>query len=302
MTERELRATHSGNLKIGSTSISCAVLNDGRRVLVERSMATALGKKGGGAYWEKKKRGETGILPPEYISAKNLQPYISEELRQKFENPISYIDKQNRLKNGLEATILSDICHVWIAARDAGALTELQKETAKRAYMLMRGFATVGITALVDEATGFQEVRDRQALQEILERYISGHLLDWAKKFPDEFYRELFRLKNWQWKGMSVNRPIYVGKLTNDIVYSRLAPGVLCELRRKTPRDEKGFTKHRYHQWLTDDVGNPALANHLHAVIALMKASSTWQGFIRALQRAFPKLGETPELPLDDVE
>ena len=123
--------------------ISRAVLDNGTRVLVERSMANALGKKGGGAYREKKKSGEKSALLPEYISLKNLQPYISEELQHEFDNPIAYIDKQNRIRTGVEATILSDICDVWIAAKEKGALTSKQEETARRAYILGVSHMTV---------------------------------------------------------------------------------------------------------------------------------------------------------------
>ena len=79
--------------------------------------------------------------------------------------------------------------------------------------MLTRGLAHIGIIALVDEATGYQEVRDKLALQAILDAYLRKELAAWAKRFPDEFYREMFRLKGWQWQGMSVNRPQIVGTL-----------------------------------------------------------------------------------------
>jgi len=164
------------------------------------------------------------------------------------------------------------------------------------------GLAHVGIIALVDEATGYQEVRDRLALQKILERYISKELLPWTKRFPDEFYEQLFKLRSWQYSGMSIKRPSYVGKLTNDLIYQRLAPGVLEVLRKVTPRDYKGRTKHRFHQHLTADVGNPELDKHLHAVIALMKATTTWKVFYRLIQRAFPKVSATLILPGIDEE
>jgi hypothetical protein len=97
-----------------------------------------------------------------------------------------------------------------------------------RADMLMRGLAHVGIIALVDEATGYQEVRDRRALEAILDRFLRKELAAWARRFPDEFYQQIFRLKEWAWKGMAVNRPSVVGKYTNDLVYERLAPNILA--------------------------------------------------------------------------
>jgi len=39
--------------------------------------------------------------------------------------------------------------------------------------------------ALVDEATGYQEIRDRLALQAILDRFLRKELAAWAKRFPD---------------------------------------------------------------------------------------------------------------------
>ena len=77
----------------------------------------------------------------------------------------------------------------------------------------------------------------------------------------------MFRLRDWQYYQFSVKRPSVAGRITNDIIYERLAPGVLDELRRITPRDTKGRTKYRYHQRLTSDIGHPALREHLASVL-----------------------------------
>src|SRR5262245_17296535 len=123
----------------------------------------------------------------------------------------------------------------------------------------------VGIIALVDEVTGYQEVRDREALQAILDRYLRKAFAAWAKRFPDEFYKEIFRLRGWKWRGMEVNRPQCVANYTKDLVYKRLAPGILEELEARNPKNEWGHREARHHQWLTEDVGHPALAQHLYA-------------------------------------
>src|SRR6202023_2446326 len=106
---------------------------------------------------------------------------------------------------GYNATLLPMICEVFLAARDTpDVLHTSQQHIAKRADIVMRGLARVGITALVDEATGYQVVRDRLALQQILDKYLLKEYAKWAKRFPDEFYEEIFKLRNWQWKGMSI--------------------------------------------------------------------------------------------------
>ena len=99
---------------------------------------------------------------------------------------------------------------------------------------------------------------------------------------------------------MSVARPGVVGKYTNDIVYERLAPGILDELRDLYPRQDEGGRQRKHHQFLTEDIGHPALAQHLHAVIGLMRASATWEQFKTMLDRAFPKKGTQLDLLLDD--
>jgi len=301
MVKKLPKAIYQGELDIVDLKMPCAVLDDGTRVLRERSVATAIGRKGGGAYWQRKKA-QSGALLPEYVSAKNLEPFIDAETREMLLNPISYKAKSGNIVQGINATLLPKICDIWLKARESGALSESQLKTTKKAEILMRGFAHIGIIALVDEATGYQEVRDRLALQKILEQYIAKELQPWTKRFPDEFYAQMFRLRSWQYSPLSVRRPSLVGKLTNDVVYARLVPGVLDELRRITPRDEKGHLKYHYHRRLTADVGHPKLAQHLAGVITLMKASPNWNRFYRLLQRALPKRGDTMLLPLDDEE
>ncbi len=150
-------------------------------------------------------------------------------------------------------------------------------------------------------ATGYQDVRVRNALNEILEQFISEELRKWAKTFPDEFYRQMFRLRDWEWKPHSVRkRPGVIGKYTNDLVYERLAPGVLDELRNKNPKLPSGTRNHKHFQWLPEDIGYPALREHHASVITLMKASSDWKQFKRLIDRALPRFGDTIELPLED--
>jgi len=303
MSKEVLKAIRTGRLNLGGYKISCAVLEDYSRVLVERSMAIALGKRGGGAYWQRKKKAsdvQNGALFPEYVSAKYIQEFMSKELRQKLENPINYINLRAKFTTGVDATVLPDICDLWITARDKGALNEGQIETANRAYVLMKGFANVGIIALIDEVTNFQEIRDHLALQEILDKYLLPYQAAWAKRFSDDFYKAIFRLKKWPYNPSSVKRPSIIGTMTNDIVYARLAPGILEELKKRTPKDEKGRRIHRFHQLLTEDIGHPKLQEHLVKATVLMDASPNYPTFHRLLQRALPRMGET--IPMDIPE
>lgn len=296
MTEKILKATHQGEIKLGDISIPCAVLEDGTRVLRERSVAKSLGKKGSGAHWQKKRLAEKGALLPEYISAKNLDQFIDDETRVSLLNPVIYKTKTGGTAQGIPAQLLTEICNIWLEARGKGALYEAQEKTAKQAEILLRGFAKIGIVALVDEVTGYQYFRDKDELNKILEVYIAKELLPWAKRFPDEFYKELFRLRGWQYSPITIKKPQYVGKLTNYLVYEKLPPGVLDELRNKNPKNEKGNRKFRHHQFLTDDIGNSHLEKHLASVTTLMRVSSNWRKFEGLFKRAFPDGPEQTEM------
>ena len=185
-----------------------------------------------------------------------------------------------------------NVCEVYLKARDANALLPSQMHIAERAEILKKGFSYVGLIALIDEATGFQRDRDKDALKAILDLYLNKQFATWAKCFPDEFYFQIFRLKGWQWKGMKTNRPSVVGRYTTNIVYSRLAPNIVDELEKRNPKNTSGNRNVKHHQWLTRDIGNPALAQHLYAVIALMKAATSWDKFMTSLERALPQLGD----------
>jgi len=274
-------------LKIGNLEIPCFVTEDGTRVLSGRGITNAIGMKGRG-------QGITRIL-----TLKAISPKINEELALAIQNPI-HLTGHGLKTYGYEATILIHICEAILKSRDDGALkTPQEKRYAKEADILVRSFAKVGIIALIDEATGYQEVRDKIALQEILDKYLREELAIWAKTFPDEFYENLFRLKGWQYRPLTIKKPGVVGHWTNDIVYKRLAPGVLGELRKLNPVTSTGRRKNKFFQWLSDDYGSPALKSHLSNIIFLMKAAPNWTFFYRALQRAAPKYGDTIELDLN---
>lgn len=286
-------ATHGSDdhpLRVGEIEIPCYVLEDGRRVLVQRGMLIGLDMSQGTAG-----RGPGDRLG-KFIAGKAINPCVSKELADLINNPIRFKTPTGNVAYGYEATVLADLCDSVLEARKRGKLNYQSEHIANRCEILVRGFARVGIIALVDEATGYQHYRARRALEEILEQFIAKELLKWAKTFPDEFYQEMFRLKRWEYRQLSSKRPIQAGKLTNDLVYERLAPGVLEELKRITPRDDKGRLKHRYHQRLTEDVGHPRLREHLSAVLALMRASDDWHSFYRAINRALPKQKKMPLL------
>ena len=215
MSEEQLRATHKGILHIANVDLRCFVLEDHRRVISGRSLTKAIGMRG---------RGQGAARIPTHPA---LKGFIGADLALTIENPIQF--KSSGLPTtGFEATVLLQICDAILNARDAGDLkTEQEQRYAKAADTLIRAFATVGIIALVDEATGYQAEREKDELQKILSAYILPELMPWTRRFPPEFYEQMFRLWGWQYRPLSLQRPQYAGKLTNQLIYKKLPPGVL---------------------------------------------------------------------------
>lgn len=281
-----LKATHFGIIKIGEKDLKCAVLEDGTRILNKATIFTAFGRQPGG------RRKDDIRVPskpnlPSFIDAKNLAPFITLELENMLVNPIKYKTKNGRIVDGYSAEILPLLCDVYLEARMANKLTAKQLNIAKASEILVRSLSKVGIVALVDEATGYQRDRDREELQKILSLYISKELLPWTKTFPDEFYKQMFRLKNWSYPTPDAKRPGVVGKYTNKYVYDMLPPGVKEDLQKRNPIIKPGRRKNKLFQYLSKDVGYQHLREHLLQVIALMKASSDWEQFNTLFNRTF---------------
>lgn len=242
--------------------------------------------------------GKQGDRLHQFANGKSVNPYISKELMNRIENAIRFQAPTGGMPaTGYEATILPDICDAVLTAREEGVLAPQQLHIAKQCEILVRGFARVGIIALVDEATGYQRDRAKDALAKILEAFIAKELRPWLQTFPADFYEQMFRLRGLDYPTTSVRRPQYFGVLTNDVVYKRIAPGVLNELKRVTPKNESGRPKHRFFQRLTANVGYPKLREHLGAVVAIMKLSSNWHDFMNKLDSLHPRYNETIPLP-----
>jgi hypothetical protein len=237
---------------------------------------------------------------PSFLSATNLKPFIGKDLLEAA-RPLPYIALHGGPPAyGIKAEAIPMICKVWLEARDSKeGLHRSQEHLAKQADIIIRGLATVGIVALVDEATGYQDDRDKDALSKILQAFVAKELRPWVYTFPVDYYREMYRLRGLQYPPTKANRmPRYFGTLTNDVVYARLAPGVLEELRRLTERDNKGRLKTHLHRRLTKDIGHPKLLTHLGSVTALMKvvAAGNWDGYIKLLDQHYPRRTPGPHL------
>lgn len=267
MDNKILKATHEGILKIDGSELNVAVLNNGIRVITTSAVFKAL---------DRPARGNSRVTNiPVFMDAKNLHKFISKGLMEVI-NKVEYLNKNNKKQTGYDATILPLVSELYLIARENGVITmPSQLETAKKAEILVRSLAKVGITALVDEATGYQYEREKTELQKILSAYISEEVARWQLTFKMDFYKELFRLWGQPFNPNSVKRPSFVGKLTNNFIYKALPEGVLETLKEKTPKTDAGNYKHKFHQSLTPEIGREHLKTQIIEVTALMSVCDT---------------------------
>lgn len=280
---KTLKATHEGKLTIGESELNVAVLEDGTRVITQSGVFQAFGRTKRG-----RAKDDVRVLNrPVFIDAKNLQPFIDEGLEEVLEL-LKYNSKNGNLTEGYNAEILPRLCKVYLDARQSRSLVAQQMPLARASEILLIALSKVGITALVDEATGYQYERERHELQKILKQYIAEELLPWQKTFPDEFYIQIFRLNGWKYNAHSIKkRPGVVGHWTNNLIYKQLPKGILEELKNKTPKSEGGNYTARFFQSLTPEIGNSHLQNQLVSVITLMKISSDWEDFMRNFNKLY---------------
>lgn len=281
-------ASYMGEISLAGAPLVCGVLDDGVRVVSERSLSAALGHIRHPGDYLRKKDAEAGgeSSMPAYISP-SIVPFLTPQARDSLLNPIRF----QRIKGfgiptiGVDANLIADICDAYLLAQEAGVLPMEDHVKAAGAKKLIRALARVAIAALIDEATGFQVVREKGELQRLLEHYIAAEHREWMRKFPDEFWVQMFRLRNLKTDDFR-KRPQYFGHLTNDIVWNRLIPGMLEQLNEVNPSVD-GRRARKHHQHLKADADRH-FNTHMSGVVYLMKSATTWAEFKASLDRVAP--------------
>ena len=290
------KATHGSSdhpLKIGDIEIPAYVLDNETRVLSLRGLTAGIGISIGG---DPRGSGEARIVT--FLRSLERKGLEVNDLMARLKCPIEFQPSGGgRSAYGYDATILADICDAVLSARKQGFLTDGQAKIADKCEILVRGFARVGIIALVDEVTGFQRYRDKANLAKILEAFVAKEIQPYVKTFPAEFYEELFRLYNLPYPpaGNKSWRPQFFGHITNEVVYARLAPGLIPELKRIASKADR---KAKLLQALTQDIGHPKLREHLASIVAIEKLSRTPEEFLANVNKVHIRYGQT--LPMFD--
>ncbi len=273
--------THKGELTLGDKKVACAVLSNGKRIITQTALFDAFNRPRKG---EKRLDGL-----PSIIGAKNLLPFITDEIKEKSQH-INYYMNNGKITSGYDAELIPLICELYLTAYDNNVLHDSQEKIIMQSNILIRSLAKVGITALIDEATGYQYDRESNALQELLKAYIAEDFLKWQARFPKKYYEELYRLHKWDnFDPATMKHPQYLGKFTNTYVYDYLPDGVLEELRVKNPKTKQGTRTKKHHQFLSGNIGIPHLEKHITKIITIMELSDNQEEFKENFRKVFDK-------------
>jgi hypothetical protein len=301
----------SDKLKLGGVEVDCYVTENGERLIAGRGMQDLLRLVGEEPPRSGQKPGSrmtrllnNQVLRPLIFKDKPADHFAAKKLRY-----------QAQTISGYNAEMLVDICEGLLDARKQKLLKTVRQETiAAQCELILRGLAKTGIVALIDEATGYQALRPADGLRTYFDQILRKDLAAWLKRFPDEFYENIYKLRNWEWKGMSKNRFSAVAHYTNDLLYERIAAGLREELEVRNPKNEKGQRGHKHHQWLNTEAGEKLFAQQMFAVLmfqraALNQTGDRWKKFMADMDKFLPRKeptvplkGQSYRLPFDDPE
>src|SRR3990167_1451869 len=130
-------------LKIGDVELDCYVLENGQRVISGKSMQRALGLESG-----------AGNRFMQFLNKNKIKPFLEAKFDQQKFQPIKYrqptFGNKTVTANGYDANLLKIVCDIVLAYRRSEVnIKESEKGVAEKAELLLSGFASVGIIALI---------------------------------------------------------------------------------------------------------------------------------------------------------
>lgn len=282
--------SHLGPFTIGDITVDAYRLRDGRRVISKKGMADILGLKstGGNAFLRS-------------MTRPGVRSEMSDETWHTIENPIFFkiVEPDSRTDKGVtadgyEAATLIDCCKAIVSAQNNKNLHSRQYFLYVRAEVIMRAAAKLGITALVDAAVGYAPDHRRGEYQALFEKFVLSECREWEKEFPRKYLDMIYSLYGLtRVDPDSTRTPRFFGNFTRKYIYAPLAHSkgaILAEIDKKNPVVyTNGGRKYKMHSFLSEEVGLPALRQHLWQVIGIGSVCRNKDQFERNFYKAFPE-------------
>lgn len=185
---------------------------------------------------------------------------------------VEFTTDKNLIAHGVSSADLVRVARALQAAFLTGRLHHKQIQAAYRSMRLLAACAEIGLDALVDEATGYQRVRDEWSHRRKLDAAIRSMPMAWERMFPERLWLAFAALERRTYEPGS--RPMHWGKIVAEI-YRAFDVEVANRLSELEPTPEHG---RNWHQWLTPEARSK-FASHLEIVIALAATAQSMADF-----------------------
>jgi hypothetical protein len=256
------KATHVGSLFDGL--LDCYVLDDERRVVSQNGLARSLS-------------GVTGSA--------NLTRYLDRidggSAWLSSVTGLDFVLPGGRVAKGIEATAIPDLLQLYVDALSLGTLHPQQLTVAARAAKMLGALAKVGVIALIDEATRYQEQREAAALSFAFRAILLESTCQWDMMWPAEFVLAMCRLHGETWVGGP--QPKFLASTYEKIYHLILGEEVCVELKRRNPDPRHGSN---HHQWLTPEA-REVVRRQVPILIAIAEQCGSKEEFWARLEHRY---------------
>lgn len=271
--------------------IDCYVLEDGQRVLSWRGASRATGFAEGSGSRMIRMLKETKSIQP-YLSPALLE-VIDKHDKKQLDRFTGTVDGKRVHGDIFPSDLLVDVADAFHAARINGDLKLSTHITfADNLYKIMKAFSKTGIIALIDEVTGYQNIRGARELQEKAQLYIAEEFRIWQRTFPETLFKEISRLYNFDYDPTTSQRPMATGRFIETYIYSRFPKEAIDNIK-----SNKGSKK--IHQGLSEEIGMPQLNAVIQQVLTLAQISDSIDEFRTFYVKKYSKIEDEEQNLLD---
>lgn len=248
------KAIADGEIQLGDAAIACYVLDNEQRVLATSQVQGLIGA----AEDRTLSRGLARI------------PGVSEDLRLL---PIEFSPlRKGPSSAGYDADAVVKILRAYQRAYLRNELHYKQVPIALAAMTAIESFVSVGLRALIDEATGYQVERPSGDLQAHLTRVIADQRRLWEEMFDADWDRAVCQLYRHPYTGRP---PRFAAELNHKAFLWAFGAEAYERIKELNPHPKFGSN---HHQLLTDEA-RIKLSQTIATLKHLMKVSRSPQDF-----------------------
>ncbi len=265
---------HAGTLAIGDLELEITILKDGTPVISYGSAEKFFGLNA--------QKGK-------------FFPQLTGQLKEVIGQPLKWqIPGNKRVYSGFEADVLYDFAEkiIVMSKFEEKELSPAKQQIVNQCWSLVRAFGKAGVRAVCYDAAGYLQEIKRDAIVEYFNRFLSDYLRPHEKRFAGDMWPDIYHVYG---KKIPKDRPMHEGawlsKFIDTYIYKVLPDEVMQEIRNRNPYVKGRYRKHKNHQFLSGDVGDPALMAVIAQVRTLLKITPPGmpEKFKELHRKAFPK-------------